>query len=97
MHENYTTFLLRREISRPCFSTFFVGTGDDRLRRAPLCPAADANFTPMFAVPFGATPPELPPRAPTLPSEASATLLPTGCMSTAYGLHLYSDVPTNSR
>ena len=42
----------------------FIGTGDDRLGRAPLWPAADATITPVFAVPFGATPPESPPLRP---------------------------------
>ena len=60
----------------------FVGTGDDRLGRAPFWPAADATFTPVFAVPFEANPPELPPRAPTPPSEASVALPPAGRIST---------------
>ena len=60
----------------------FVGTGDDRLNRAPFWPAADAAFTPVFAVPFRATAPESPPRAPTPPSEGSVALPPTGCIST---------------
>ena len=44
--------------------------------------AADATFTPVLAVPSGATPPESPPRAPTPPSEAAVALLPTGRIST---------------
>ena len=31
----------------------FVGTGDDCLGRAPLWPAADATFIPVFALPSG--------------------------------------------
>ena len=60
----------------------FVGTGDDRLSRAPFWPAADSTLTPIFAVPSGATPPDLPPRAPTPPSEASVALSRTGRIST---------------
>ena len=60
----------------------FVGTGDDRLGRAPFWPAAADTFTPVFMVLSGATPPDLPPRAPTPPSEASAALPPTGRIST---------------
>ena len=60
----------------------FVGTGDDRVGRALFWPAADATFTSVFAVPSGATPSEIPPRAPTPPSEASVALLPTGRIST---------------
>ena len=60
----------------------FVGTGDDRLGRAPFWPAADAILTPVFAVPSGATPPDLLPRAPTPPLEASVALPPTGRIST---------------
>ena len=60
----------------------FVGTGDDRLGRAPFWPAADAIFTPVFAVPSGATSPELPPRASTPPSDSSVALPPTGRIST---------------
>ena len=56
----------------------FVGTGDDRLGRALIWPATDVAFTPVYAVPFGTTPPELPPRAPTPPSETSVALPPTG-------------------
>ena len=59
-----------------------VGTGDDRLGRAPFRPAADATFDPVFAVPSEAIPSDLPPRASTLPSEASVALPPTGHIST---------------
>ena len=58
----------------------FVGTGDDRLDRVPFWTAADATFT--AAVPLGTTPPELPPRAPTPPSEASVAQPPSGRVST---------------
>ena len=60
----------------------FVRTGDDRLGRAPFWPVADATLIPVFAVPSGATPPDLPPRGPTPPSEASVALRPTGRIST---------------
>ena len=60
----------------------FVGTGFDRLGRAPIWPAADATFTAVFAVPSGATPPELPPRVPTPPSDASVALPLTSRIST---------------
>ena len=59
----------------------FVGTGDDRLGRAPFWPATDATSTPVFAVPSGVTPPKLSPRAPTPPSEKSVALPPTGRIS----------------
>ena len=68
-----------RFVARVCA---LVDTGDDYLGRVPFWPAADATFTPVLAVPFGATPPELPPRAPTPPFEASVALPPTGRIST---------------
>ena len=60
----------------------FVGTGDDRLGRTPFWPAADSNFTPVLAVPSGATPPESPPPAPMPPSEAPVAPPPTSRIST---------------
>ena len=59
----------------------FVGTSDDRPGRAIFWPAADATLTPVFAMPSEATPPDLPPRAPTPPPEASVALPPTGRIS----------------
>ena len=67
-----------------------VGTGDDGLGRAPFCPAADANLSPVFAVPSGAYS--------TRPTPAVA-YAPIGDFSgtAAYRTHLYSDAPQNSR
>ena len=55
-----------------------VGTGYNRLGRA-LRPTP--FFTLVFAVLSGATPPTLPPRCPTPPSEASVALPPMGRIS----------------
>ena len=60
----------------------FDGTGHDRFSRAPSFPAANANFTRIFAMPFGTALPDLPPRAPTPPSQASVALSPTCHIST---------------
>ena len=49
----------------------FVGTGENSLGRAPFWSAADGTFTPVFAVTFGATPPELPPRTPSKPYQTA--------------------------
>ena len=62
------------------FSSVYIG--DDRLGGAPFWAATDATLTPIFAVPFGANSPELPPPAPTPPSEASVVLPASGRIST---------------
>ena len=72
-----------------CVSAF-VGTGDDRLGRAPFWPAADVTFTPVFAVPSGARSVRITPAGPyTLIGDFSGT--------GAYGPHLHLDAPKNSR
>ena len=55
---------------------------DHRLGRSPFGPDTNAIFTPVFAVLFGATPPELPLPASTPPSETSLALAPSARIPT---------------